>query len=513
MFCAGVFLLTVALCPSRALSATDRPQLDAAALARLLRAGMAVRASDAVIRGDLNLGNVLGAPLVLHNCVLQGDLVGASTLFQGLVDLSGSSLRGDVDLSNATFEGALLLNDVHTAANRRMRFDYARFDGPAVFAGARLGGRVSFTGAQFRAASRFRGTYFHRPAGFDFAEFDHAAGFAAAKFFRAASFGGAEFHAVSDFTSTEFKAHAAFDTALFSGPAEFTGATFAAEQPNALPASFFGARFDGGATFTAVEFDKGATFDRAEAATEIDFDAADFEGPASFSAVRFPGRADFSHAEFHGFVNFDEAVIGRLDLDGASFAHQTVVLPRPKPKAGQIGHIDELRLDPNDVGHVRAGGSASDTRAARERALKLVESAASAGGDDHAAREAKVLLLTLERHDHNALWRAEDWAIYWGVMGYLVRPLHPLFVLVALILLVPLIRAARRRRLGWWAAVHDFPADLGASFFRAWKLKIGEGSLTEKIEALLYKLVILLFVLTLGNVSPTLKNLFGGLLP
>lgn len=483
--------------------------IRAASLARALRAGKAVRADNARIRGNLTFPDDVRFPVILRHCRFLGDVSGVSSSFGALVDFSRSDFRGHVDFREASFARPLLMSETTLARGGSLRFDYADFGGAVVVSGAVIRGRTSFSGAQFHSAVRFRGTEIRGDTSFGNASFDDGGDFVGAMFFGAASFGNSEFRGTADFTEAGFNGAAAFNTVRFLAPADFIGASFGGGSKD-MP-SFYGTRFEAGARFAGGEFDHGASFDLAEAPAEMDFEGRVFSGPASFSTVRFLGGVDLTHSSLVGLVNFDQAVVTRLDLDGAALNGSTIVLPESKLQSGQFGHIDELRLDPNDVDHIRAGNVA-DNRGAREHALELVEKTARAGGDDNAAREAKVRRKTLERHDKSALGRAFDWSICWGIGGYLVRPLHPALALLALLLIVPLGRAVRRAWTDWRSTLTGFSGDLQKSIDGLWKLKISEGSWFERGEAAVYKGLLAVLLLSIGNVSPTLHNLLGGVL-
>jgi uncharacterized protein YjbI with pentapeptide repeats len=497
----------VALAGARAAPAAERT-MTAASLLRSLRQGQAARADGVMIRGDLTFSDDVRLPVVLRDCTFLGNVSGVSSSFGGLIDLSRSTFRKGVDFREASFARPLLMSGIKSPRGGRLRFDYADFGGAVVLSGAEIHGRTSFSGAQFHSAARFRGAMIHGDTSFGNASFDDGGDFVGTMFFGAASFGSSEFRGTADFTTAEFNGSAAFNTARFLAPADFIGASFSGTARNT---SFFGTRFDAGARFAGGEFEHGATFDLAEAPAEMDYEGRVFGGPASFSTVRFLGGVDMTHTDLEGLVNFDQAVVTRLDLDGAALNDSTIVLPA-KLQSGQFGHIDELRLDPNDVGHLRAGNT-SDNRGAREHALKLVEKTARAGGDDNAAREAEVRRKTLERHDKSAFGRAFDWSVLWGIGGYLVRPLHPFLALIALVFIVPLGRAGRRAWTSWRTTLTGFPGDLWKSFLGIWKFKIGEGSSFETVEAFFYKGMLAVLVLSIGNVYPTLHNLVGGVLP
>jgi uncharacterized protein YjbI with pentapeptide repeats len=381
-----------------------------------------------------------------------------------------------------------------------------------VVTGAVFGGPAVFTGASFQGASRFRQAQFLRAANFGFAGFDDAADFAAAVFVGPASFGGAEFRSVADFTGATFSDSAAFDTARFSGAADFVGATFdPTAHRHAPPASFKSTRFDGGGSFFGAQFLAGADFGLTQAAGALDFETATFQHDAVFSTARFLQGIDFSRAEFtQGVLDLDQSSASEVDLTGTTLARTVVVLPDPALGAGRV---DNLRLDPADVGKIRQGSEAG-TRATREQALGLVESAARSAGDNRAANEAQVRRLTLIRQSRSVVPRVLDYLFLWGIGGYLVRPLHPALAILVLLLVGTLVRAAaERRRQPALAVGVELRDGLRGSAASLTRLSLWKGSAAQQLEALAYKLLILLLILNLGNVWPSIRSLWEGLAP
>ena len=510
---AGLALVAAAalLVAPAAPAAPRRPAVDAAAIVRLLEAGKPVAISHARIRGVLRLPAQVNAPLSLRRCVIADGIRAASTTFAGLVDLTGTTIGGDSDFSAAVFSGPVLLGGLHTRPERTARFDFATFRSSAVVTDAVFGGPAVFTGTSFQGASRFRAVQFLKAANFAFAGFDDAADFAAAVFAGPASFGGAEFRSVADFTGATFSDNVAFDTARFSSAADFIGATFAPADEHAPPASFKGARFDGGGSFFGAQFLAGADFGLTQASEALDFETATFQHNAVFSTGRFLRGVDFSRADFtQSVLDLDQSSASEIDLTGTSLAKTVVVLPDPTLGAGRVDH---LRLDPADVGKIRQG-SAAGTRATREQALGLVESAARAAGDNRAANEAQVRRLTLVRQSRSAVPRVLDYMFLWGIGGYLVRPLHPAVAILALLLAGTLVRAAAERRrqpsLAVGAELRDGLRGSAASLTR---VTLWKGSPGQQLEALAYKLLLLLLILNLGNVWPSIRSLWEGLSP
>lgn len=500
-------LVTVVTFPPGAAAAPRHRTLHAATIAALLSAGRPVVHSGVIVEGDLRLPPDVRRPLVLRNSTFHGRVSGASSSFAGLVDLSSSTFRRGFDFSDARFDGPLLFVDAHVPRGKPARFTFADFGGAAVFGGANFEGGADFAGAAFHGVSRFHKASFGNPTSFGLASFDDVADFSSTSFNGRASFGGTEFRSVVDFSSASFNGETAFTGTRFFGAADFAAAMFTPARGGANATSFADAHFDGGASFLSAFFDAGASFALAGASRDLDFESASFEGDANFTTVRF-GNVDFSLAEVTGLLNFDQAVVTRLDLDRATLSGRLVL---PNPTLGS-GRIDDLRMDPADVGRVRAG-NARETRASRERALALVETASRSGGDLRAADEARVRRLTLERRDEAVLLRPFDWALYWGVSGYFVRPSHPLLAILALMIVGALVRLRHAGRADLAAAPRGFADALGSSLSSLWRFRLGEGSAALQAEAVLYKLLFAVLLINLGNVWPPVSDILKGVLP
>jgi uncharacterized protein YjbI with pentapeptide repeats len=485
--------------------------MAAATIVRLVRSGRPVTLTHVDVRGVLRLPRRVDVTFAVRRSRFERGLVGRSSSFGGLVDLSRTTFVRGVDFSDAQFSRPFVFASATTAAGAPSSFRFTSFSSAAIFAGARFGGDAVFTGADFHGTTRFRGVQFGGRAFFGFAGFDRAADFVTSTFAGSASFGGADFGSLSDFASADFIANTAFTGARFSGPATFDAVQFEGGSATARSTGFGSARFDGGASFLGAFFGRDAVFNLAQAPEDVDFGGATFTGLASFSTVRFLGDADFSHAEFDGFVNFDQAVLHKLDLDGADLAPKTiVVLP---DRAEGVGRLDGLMLDSHDVSHI-GSGTPSRARQARVKALGLVESAARSAGDRHAANAAQVQRLSLERHGRWFGLRVLDWFFLWVVSGYLIKWLHPFLVLLALLVIGTILRVVRWKLL--WRRVDPLWRQLRQAFGRAWanlsKFSLGGPTGLARLETLSQKTVLLVLLLTLGNVWPPVHDLLNGLL-
>jgi hypothetical protein len=170
-------------------------------------------------------------------------------------------------------------------------------------------------------------------------------------------------------------------------------------------------------------------------------------------------------------------------------------------------------MDTHDVPHVQAGDN-RQTRESRERAFQLVERAARSEGDLNATAEAAIRRLSLQRQDYNPVHRAVDWAVYWGIGGYLFRWGHPLVTFLALALLATAVRIARasssRRRFHERAfgVLADLRRSLTAPF------RFGKGvSWRAQLESIVQKSVFVVLLAAIANRWPPLSDLLKGVLP
>ncbi|HEV8460103.1 MAG TPA: pentapeptide repeat-containing protein [Gaiellaceae bacterium] len=465
--------------------------------------GRPVAYSHVVVTGRLRFPLDVPVPVELERVTFTAPVVAAATAFDRLVSFTGSTFRHGADFGAATFDGPVSFAGLHTSGTTA--FDDATFRGAALFGGAQFGGPVSFAAAEIDGEARFRNATFGNAATFASTSFRGGSEFTTATFADDARFGAANFGDVADFSGSEVDGRALFDAARFAALADFTGRQF--DGPTA---SFFGARFEDGATFLDAHFQRNAHFDLAEAGGDMVFDGAIFEHQASFSTVRFLGDTSFSQAQLGGITNFDQAVLHRLDLDGATFGSKvSLYLPQPK---GTTGHLDELRFDPGDVSHIgpNAALEESVTRAERESALALVEAAARRGNDTSAANRAYAMRQTLVRHDERPPVQVLNYTVWWGFAGYLVSPWHQVIAILILLLVFATARIV-------WARIDpehhprlSFGQAIRRSWAALWRLDIRQGSAAASFEATAYKLVVVVLLLNLANVWPPVHDVVKG---
>jgi len=492
----------------------------------------------------MRLPRPVKAEFIVRNSQFDERLDARSVSFAGLLDFSGTNFVKGADFSDAQFAGPFIFAAATTGRGASTLFRFASFTGAAVFARAHLKGDTLLTGAEFHDTARFRKVAFAGRAFFGYSSFDRAADFARATFSGSASFGGTDFGSVANFAKASFRKNTAFTGARFAGTATFDEAEFKAQRrrisrvpgfvgssQRTRPTAFGGVSFNGGASFLYATFEREAIFNDAQALQGVDFEGARFDRSASFTTVRFRGDTDLSHALLNRRVDFTQAVLHLLDLDGVTVGDKTVVvLPDP---ARRIGHLDDLRLDADEmIGPIEAGSPD-----AQIRQLKLVESAARSAGDRDAANKALVRRLTLNRYTESWWFHPVDWAFGWEISGYLIKWQKPACALLALVVLGILLRLARwnwkarvrvLRWLTWWKirvpvltrirprsneAVPEKQIWVATkrSVVNLVRFKIEDRTALAWLETASQKLLVLVLLLTLGNVWPPVHDLLNGI--
>jgi pentapeptide repeat protein len=458
---AGPTDAAVAKCPRRV--------LDARVLAAGLARGEPVIRSNVTVRGDLELPADARAPLVLESSCLRGDLVGSHTSYSHVIDLSNTWIQGRVD------------------------FDGARFDAPVTLESAQIDG----------------------PASFELAVFDEAAHFDPAYFQSRADFSGSEFHGSSSFSGASWAGLADFSATRFERRANFAAAGFNATRSNEPSADFSRATFDDGATFFLATVEGRASFLLAASSDELSFQSLtvnaknvpEGENALYFSTARLLGPVSFGDAEIHGRTTFDQAEVSQLELAGAALDGPLRLPIGP----GSRGSLGALTLNLDDASRV-VGPAGGDDRAAQEAALALVESTARASDDLETANDARVRRLTIAREGRGPLGQGLDYSFNYGLWGYGVRPYHQLLAIAFVLLLGVGIRWSYRRRTRFTAGSRARGAlsDAGESFRSLLRLNAPERPWAIG-EYLVFKVLVVVFVLNAANVWPVSRDLIQGI--
>jgi uncharacterized protein YjbI with pentapeptide repeats len=474
--------------------------IQASALVDCLGHEQPVRLQGTKVVGDLYLSrlDVVARSLRCLRCRFLGLFDATDVVFRRFVDLRGSTFHGPVMAAAASFESAVWFSDPS---------DSARFLAPA-----------EFTLAGFADLARFSSATFAREAHFVSARFRGDAFFDETRFEQRARFGGAVFTGAAVFSATPTAgatergrcAQDEGDRNAFEGPAGFRGSAFRSradfrQRCFGGPASLDGAAFAAGSDFSQSKFLRGATFARArlQDATFLD---ADFREPVSFDEVAASGQLDFAAATFEksasfadlvsqGLVAFRDAEFeGLIDMDGLTAA--------------------ELVLDPRVA-------AAIESRTPRKETLKLIEQTAKADGDLGVANHARYELRRLEGEDWGPL-RPADFVFRYG-LGYLVRPLYPAGILLALVLLTGLWRASKLRRtpvLGRPSPRRKpriWCSDWIRQCWRTLKVALpGQSPLgvsppVRFFELSAYRLLLVFALIALANSNPAIREMFDAL--
>lgn len=477
--------LVISMGSALAVAADDTRVLQAEELVAMLAGTEATNLAGVTVLGDVDLGRLeqVARPLRCRDCRFTGSFQGIDLILERIVDFSGSVFEGPFDMSAALFRD-------------RAGFEEVVFAGPAVFGSARFLADASFGRSEFQG-----------PAGFDRIQFGAAAGFSGSTFAGDTGFERAQFAMGADFAGARFRARSSFADASFARRVSFARAEFAEE------ASFTGAFLGAGGNFGVQSFSRGCSFEGVNAAGSTEFLGAGLAGEGVFN-------------------NFSST--GTLALDGIRMvgADARLFLDRVA--------VSRFTMDVDQVNHV-AGP------AVRKEALAKVEQAGRESGDLALANRARFRLLDLEGADKQGFARLWDRLILRNVGGYLVRPINPLVTLLVLVLIGGLIRSARSLRHGmrsWWAARPENGGSRGLRARMHRGLLISEKAVARLLsgisramnvavrrkpdhiklddperarsylavgvlwgEFLVYKLMIAVFLLALGNSNATVRQL------
>lgn len=386
---------------------------------RDLIAGRAVVDHNAVIPGTVDLHDYAGKiknSFVCNGCTFKGGVIAPHVVFEREVDLSESTVNGALDLHGAVFREPTLFKQ--TAFQGKTDFAFATFNDLGFFRESTFANSADFTSAQFHSVARFGKATFGSDDFFDEALFAAPALFTETRFVKVANFSAAAFGNASDFRGAFFlageggrpgKPAAFFTNANFAGRTEFSNALFSHE------AKFDGARFGSDALFIA---------------TRLGSD----EPALLFENTAVGGRIDLRRLnepdEFDGSVQFHNVSADALVFDEIRYG------PSGKLTMDDVGAKDVF-LDIYDERHVDA------TSIDEQRLLHTAEETAKTAGDLRLANDIHYRIQEIARGDEVWPQRILDHGFYRGVAGYFVRPLRPLYWLLALVIFAAVVRALR----------------------------------------------------------------------
>jgi uncharacterized protein YjbI with pentapeptide repeats len=235
---------------------------------------------------------------------------------------------GEIDVRGVPITQALLEQILAAAPHgaedhptfRTVRFDWATFQGKAVFRGATFQGKAVFQGATFQRNAGFDAVTFRGEAVFRGATLQGKALFRGATFESDAVFRGATFQGDAGFDGATFQGNAVFAGAIFPGDAGFYEATF---QGDAL---FAGAIFRGDAVLRKATFQGDAWFEATTFQRDAVFAGAIFQDDAAFRGATFRRDAEFSDARFEQARQLGPLLVyAVLRMDGTYFAQPILI--------------------------------------------------------------------------------------------------------------------------------------------------------------------------------------------
>lgn len=456
------------------------------------------RLDHVLVQGRLALNDkTLTLPFECTNCRFAGPVSARNAVFMRRVDLAGATFTKPVEMVGASFVGPVSFGSTIAPSHfmRGANFTLATFADTADFE------KVSFGNATFDLA-RFKGDAIF------------AGGASTAAFTGPASFQRTSFAGTADFRDRVFEQLPDFTEATFAGRADFSGLT---------------------------NFEQGGTFEGTTFGPETSFLAAKFEGDTEFDHVTSPGTIDFSAAAVNGTLGITNAVVGGLTFANVGYA------------SGAMLTLEEVAapsffLDLRSLRHLD-GGDPSSTVKDRETALSLLEASAKTDNNLSLANDAHYRLESIKSSQYWEPFHLLDLFFYNWIAGYLVRPDHPIFTLLALALLVSLVRAftlvpevrtaddpSRVRptlterghaigarlgemtgRFGTWlhTSVRPNLAHFGHELLDTLRLILpGSGAAAKgrRAEAFAYRLLFVCMLIGFANSNPTLRQILDALL-
>ncbi len=351
------------------------------------------------VTGDLDLRSLrsIDRPLRCVNCAFEGSLSAADVEFGGIIDLSGSTFGGAIDLRGAVFGRATI-------------FDGAVFAEAADFGSARFTDIASFAGADFLAETVFDRTVFEASASFIGVPRPEnptpdapACASTQGAFLAPVSFEGSLFSDRADVRGRCFQARAAFNNSAFLASADFASARFLGE------ALMEGLDLRSGASFRVAEFAGDLTFEGSTTSAALDFEGAIARQSVILESISGTGT-----------VSLDGFVVQRSDVD--------------EPIEMRNLFVAGLSMDVPQVNLVSGPN-------VRKTVLSLIEETARERGQTSKANKARFELLSAKNEELRGVRKAFDSYLYRDVAGYLVRPTHPMYSFLILLLVGTFVRA------------------------------------------------------------------------
>jgi uncharacterized protein YjbI with pentapeptide repeats len=284
----GIALLSALfLSCTQSVPATDREEIKASSIIKMLNKEKEVNLTNKIIVGDLDFSKVE------FNAVVHSSLV--QSVIKSPVSFLNCQFTGKVyctsNVEGITYQSVFLQNLI---------FNICEFDNVVDFQSSTVFGNVSFAGSQFKEQALFNSFYSHAKASY---------------------FG--QIVVDKDFSMQD---------ALFLGSCDFFKAHFKSN------ANFQGSRFDGAFIFNSVQCDLRSDFSKVRFNNNCAFNYTVFTGIARFNQLSVLGLADFLQTKFANdafFTNclfydvckFNEAKIASaFDFTSTSFYRSAPIL-------------------------------------------------------------------------------------------------------------------------------------------------------------------------------------------
>jgi pentapeptide repeat protein len=257
---------------------------------KALRDGRPVELENVVLKGRLNLTEVLAEPVRQADIKFPRGREPDARLQEWLDERrrdhrAADSLAGDTEFRPVTT--SLVIRNSWIESIDASAGEPVLFLEPVDLGGSRIEGLTSLGGAIFR-----------EPVNLE-----------AVQFLGQASLAGAHFDAGLDLSRARFATTSHFDGATFGTRA--LSRTRGQGSLRDTTARFTGATFTGAASFRDAVFESAADYQKAQFASDADFGSARFQERADFSHARFGGPLDASHAIFETEARFPGARFDR----------------------------------------------------------------------------------------------------------------------------------------------------------------------------------------------------------
>lgn|GEM_PF-1278234 len=535
----AMLAVVVAAIPAKTVIAQSPEEISPQDLLQRVAEGSGIELAGSTVAGDLDLrGLAVGQPIRCHNCRFTGVFRASNAKFAAILDLRGSRFDGPFQAEGASFGAAVLFGELSGSPVRFMEevdFSFAAFDDIASFEAAQFGRAALFLGTSFRDDVSFANADFSQEVSFDSAQFDGITVFTGLAAdaedgssqpigpCRKASYGRGVFRGPASFTRTRFSGAADFHQRCFESAASFEGAAFGGRT------NFIQGFFGGVAQFGRTHFDQGASFSGTRFDGLAYFQEVTASGLLNFNFVTFQRHADFFNLTSSGTVDFRWAVFG-LPQAGSQPLPDAVTRHRSSLETIIMNQLsaEHLLMDLEVIPRIQSSQ-------VQQQTLSLIESSAKQRSDLELANNARFRRLSLKHETYHGLRRLADW-VYRYPMGYLVRPLWPLFSLLLLVFVGGLVRltywllkgsaspesqtqAEARSRAGKAqlsvgrivsAVLDHWGAALAAAFQP--KPNFSRESLGLWIEYSLEKTLLVAFLFGLANSNPTLREMLDAIL-